>query len=353
MRAIVIREPGPPEQSLLLETVPDPVPGPGQVVIRVEACGVCAHDVAKRSGILRRGIEMPLIPGHEVAGTIAGIGEDVRGYQIGQRVATTQRSHICLECRYCRAGREPLCDEAVFMGDRGLNGGYAEYVATDASTIAAIPDGVSFAQAAIAACAIGTVYHAAFPVGRIRPGETVLVTGASGGLGIHALQMGRLGGARVIAATSSPGAADMLRSQGADVVIATERGGDFSAAILAETSGAGADIVIDTVGTPVFNAVRKSLAKAGRWVMVGQVTGTFVQFNPAQLFLRDISMLSATSTTRSELQRCLSLIARDLIRPVVSDILPLEAACKAHALMEEGALAGRIVLAPHASGVAA
>src|SRR5690606_27785956 len=115
----------------------------------------------------------------------------------------------------------------------------------------------------------------------------------SGGLGIHALQMGRLGGARVIAATSSPDIADTLRSQGADEVIVTERGGDFSAAVMAATDGGlGADIVIDTVGTPVFNAVRKSVAKAGRWVMVGQVTGTFAQFSPAQLFLRDISMLS-------------------------------------------------------------
>lgn len=344
---MVIREAG-PATALRLETVPDPAPGPRQVVLRVEACGVCFHDVVTRNGTLKAGIRMPLIPGHEVCGTVVAAGREVRGLKQGDRVATTQRAHVCGECRHCRGGREPLCAEAEFLGDAGLNGGYAEYVAVDADMVTGVPDGVPSDAAAIAACAIGTMFHAVREVGRIAPGETVLVTGAGGGLGQHGVQLAALAGARVIAQTGSAGKAGALRALGADEVLALPRGEDFSAAVKDLTGGEGVDVVIDNVGTPLFQPTRRSLAKAGRWVLVGQLTGDFVPFNPAQLFLRGISLLSATSTTREELRQVLGLLGRGRLRAVVDRVLPLEHAPQAHALVESGRAAGRIVLRPAA-----
>ena len=348
MRAIVVREPGTAEAALRVETVADPVPGPGQVVLRVEACGVCFHDVVTRDGTLRAGVRMPLIPGHEVCGTVAALGPGVRGPREGTRVATTQRAHVCGACRHCRGGREPLCAEAEFLGDAGLNGGYAEYVAIDADAVVPVPEGVAPEAAAVASCAIGTMLHAVREVGRVAPGETVLVTGAGGGLGMHGVQLARLAGARVIATTTTAGKAAAIRAAGADEVVVHARGEDFSAAVRDLTGGEGVEVAVDNVGTLVFGPTRRSLAKAGRWVMVGQLTGDFVPFNPAQLFLRGISLLSATSTTRAELAAVLALLSRGAVRAVLDRVLPLEAAAAAHRLVESGGPLGRVVLRPAA-----
>ncbi len=345
---MVVREPGPAETALRLETVPDPAPAPGQVVLRVEACGVCFHDVVTRNGTLKAGVAPPFIPGHEVAGTVVALGPGVRDLKVGDRVATTQRAHVCGQCRHCRAAREPLCAEAVFLGDAGLNGGYAEYMALDADMAAIVPEGVEPEAAAIAACAIGTMLHAVRAVGRVGLGDTVLVTGAGGGLGTHGVQLARQAGARVLAQTTSPAKAAALREAGAHEVVLHARGEDFSAAVKELTGGEGADVVIDNVGTPLFQPTRRSLARAGRWVLVGQLTGEFVPFNPAQLFLRGISLLSATSTTREELRRVLALLARGAVRAVLDRGVPLEEAAEAHRLVESGRALGRVTLRPAA-----
>ena len=343
-----MRAPGPAETALQLETLPDPSPGPGQAVLQVEACGVCFHDVVTRNGTLKAGVEPPFIPGHEICGTVAALGRDVRDLAIGQRVATTQRGHVCGLCRHCTGGREPLCAEAVFLGDAGLNGGYAEYVVLDAGMVVPVPEGVAPDAAAIAACAIGTMFHAVREMGQVRPGDTVLVTGAGGGLGMHGVQLARLAGARVLAQTTSHSKVEALRAAGAHDVVLHARGEDFSGAVKDLTGGEGVDVVIDNVGTPLFQPTRRSIAKAGRWVLVGQLTGDFVPFNPAQLFLRGISLLSATSTTRAELRQVLELLARGAIRAVLDRALPLGAAAEAHLLVEAGRAAGRVTLRPAA-----
>lgn len=341
---MVVRVPGSAQDVLQAETVPDPAPGPGQIVVAVEHCGVCYHDVVVRRGTLKAGVRMPVILGHEVAGRVAAIGPDMHGLRAGDRVATTQRSHVCGACRYCRTGCEPLCADAVFLGDAGLNGGYAEYLAIDADGVVPIPDGVGAREASIAACAVGTAYHAVVAIGAVRPGDAVLVTGASGGVGLHAVQIGKAAGAVVLAASTSPGRAAALREAGADHLVLHGREEDFSAEVRDLTYGQGVDVVIDTVGTPVFQPTRRSLARGGRWVMVGQLTGDFVAFNPAQFFLKGIHLLSATSVTREELRQCLGLIARGVVIPALDDSLPLEQAALAHQRLEAGSALGRITL---------
>ena len=345
MQAIVVRHTGGPEK-LVLETLPDPAPGPGEIIVAIAACGVCFHDVVTRNGTLKAGIKLPMIPGHEVSGLVAAVGRGVTQFRIGERVAATQRSHICGHCCYCRSAREPLCDDAQFMGDAGLNGGYSDYVAVGIDNVARVPDGVELESAAISACAIGTALNAIRDIGRLRLGESVLVTGAGGGVGIHAVQIARASGAIVLAQTTSSAKVAAIRAAGAHHVVLSGRGEDFSRSLKDLTKGAGVAMVIDTVGTPQFHATRRSLAKAGRWVLVGQVTGDFVPFNPAQLFLKSISMLSATSCTRQHLADVLELLARGTLQPVIALTLPLAQAAAAHALIETGGVLGRILLRP-------
>ena len=345
MKAIVVRRTGPAD-VMCLEEVPAPPVRDRDVLIRVAACGVCFHDVVARNGVLRRGVEIPFIPGHEVAGTVVEIGRSVREFRPGDRVATLRRRHVCGQCRHCRGGHESSCADRVMLGDAGLNGGYAEYVAAGADTVARMPDGVPFAEAAIASCAVGTMLHAVREVGRVRLGETVLVTGAGGGLGIHGVQLARRAGARVLALTTSPGKVAAIEEAGADLVIVGRRGEDASGRIREASGGVGVDVALDTVGTPVFASTRRSLAPGGRWVLIGQLTGEFVPFNPAQLFLRSLSLLSATSTTRDELASVLSLIARGDVMPRVAETLPLVDAALAHAALESGRVLGRTVLLP-------
>ncbi|MFY9819204.1 MAG: alcohol dehydrogenase catalytic domain-containing protein [Pseudolabrys sp.] len=346
MKAMVVHQPGGTE-VLRLERVADPIAGPKDVIIKVDACGVCFHDIVTRNGTLKFGVQMPCILGHEISGTVVDVGRDVRAFQRGDRVATVQRYHICGACRYCRTGRETLCPERKFTGDWGMVGGYAEYVAIEDDNVALVPEGVELQDAAIVACAIGTILNAIREIGKLQPGETALVTGAGGGLGMHAIQLARLAGALVIAQTTSPEKADQIRALGAHTVIVHSRGEDFSNAVKKANGGLGVDVAIDNVGSQLFESIRRSMGIGGRWIMIGQLTGEFVPFNPAQLFLKNISMLSATSTTRKQLDDCLALVARGVIKPFVSLALPLEQAAQAHELVETGKSSGRIVLRPN------
>jgi len=345
MRAVVVDIPGGPEVMHLRE-VPIPEMRPTDLLIRVESCGVCFHDVVTRNGVLRRGIKMPVIPGHEVSGIVEKIGPYVFGFKPGDRVTTTQRRHICGHCTYCRSSRETSCNDREFLGDIGLNGGYAEFVAVQQDGVCHIPQGVSFNQAAITSCAIGTELNAVRDVGKVKMGEKVLVTGAGGGLGVHGIQLARLAGAYVIAVTSSKEKQKIILENGAHEVLLVERGEDFSGAVKEATGGNGVDVVIDNVGSPTFEATRRSLAMGARWIFVGQVTGDFVKLNPAQLFMRDISIMSAKSTSKRQLQDALDLVARGDIKPVITGEMSLEHAAKAHSDVEAGRSTGRIILKP-------
>lgn len=346
MKAMVVREPG-GLQVLQLERVTDPVAAPKDVVIRVDACGVCFHDVLTRNGTLRAGVKMPCILGHEIAGTVVDVGRDVTLFKAGDRVATAQRYHICGACRFCRTGRESQCQERKFLGDFGMVGGYAEYVAVEDDNVAHVPADVALDGAAIAACAIGTILNGVRDVGKVQMGESVLVTGAGGGLGLHAIQLARLAGAFVIAQTTTPSKAELIRAQGAHEVVVHARGEDFSPQVKKLTGGQGVDVLVDNVGTPLFEPMRRSLGQSGRWIMIGQLTGEFVPFNPAQLFLKNQSMYSVMSTSRRQLEDVLRLMARGEVKPVISASLPLEDAARAHELVESGRAVGRIVLRPN------
>lgn len=345
MRAMVVRQTGDAE-VLQLEEVPEPELRPNEVRIEVDSCGVCFHDVVTRNGTMRRGVELPFIPGHEVAGKVVEVGPNVRDFKIGDLVATAQRRHICGRCGHCRSGQETSCEEREFLGDAGLNGGYAALVNVEEDNVTLVPEGVSLEDASIAACAIGTELNAIRDVAQVRMGERVLISGAGGGLGIHGVQLARLAGAFVVAVTTSEDKAQKISEAGAHKVVLVARGEDFSDKVKAATDGEGVDVVIDNVGSPLFQPTRRSLAMNGRWIFVGQLTGEFVQLNPAQMFFRNLSIKSAKSTSREQLRDTLALLARNLVRSVILDRLPLAEATEAHKLVEAGRTTGRLLLKP-------
>lgn len=343
MKAVLLERFGGPE-VLTVTDVDTPRPGPGEVLVRVRACGVCYHDVLSRAGLMSRGMKRPVILGHEIAGEVVETAPGVTWLGAGDRVASTQRRRVCGRCRYCRTGHETLCPEREFLG-HDVDGGYAEYAVIGADNLARVPAGLPFPEAAILACAIGTGLNALRDVAEVRPGEAVLVTGAGGGLGVHALQLARLSGARVLAVTTTPEKAERLRGLGADATVLA-RDGAFAEQVREATDGRGVDVVIDNVGGKVFDEVRRSLAPLGRLVMVGEVSSDMVKVNLAQLFLRGLALKSAVSTSQRQLGDVVALVGRGQVRPIVWQTFPLEEAAQAQRALEERRPFGRAVLTP-------
>ena len=343
MRAMVTQRPG-DYDVMRLQDVPVPSLGPREVLVRNAASGVCYHDHLIRVGIMKRGITFPLILGHEGAGTVEAVGSAVQGLVPGDRVACTQWTEACGLCRFCRTNREPLCAQRKWFGhDR--NGTYAEYFKIQEDSLLPLPPEIPFEEGAILSCAIGTVLAAIRDVGRTQPGEYLLVTGAGGGLGMHAIQVGRLCGATVIAQTTSPEKAQAIREAGADEVVVT-REGRFADEVKRLARGEGVDVVCDNVGAPVFDEAVRSTGRGARYVLVGELTGQQVTFNTARLFLKGVNLLSTTSTSRVQLADVIELVRRRRLKPVITERFPLTDAPRVHRLMVDRKLVGRVLLVP-------
>lgn len=344
MKAVVLREFG-ASHNLLMESVPVPKPGRGEVLIQVHACGVCYHDVINRRGNLPR-THVPAILGHEAAGEVVEVGPDTPGWKVGDRAATLQRLS-CGECALCKSGRNSLCKkDNRFFGEE-LPGGYAQYLVAPVAGLGRVPAGISWAEAATVCCTTGTAVHTVRTRGRVRAGETVLITGASGGVGLSSVQLARADGARVIAVTSGEAKAEALHAAGAHEVIVS-RGLDFASEVRKRTGGEGVNVAIEIVGSVTFDQTLKSLAPGGRLVVVGNLETGTVNLNPGLVIVKELEILGAYATTREELDEALRLTASGTVRQFVSESVPLAEAGRAHFRLENREIAGRLVLIPPA-----
>jgi D-arabinose 1-dehydrogenase-like Zn-dependent alcohol dehydrogenase len=343
MNAVVLHAFGSPE-NLRLESVPEPRPGPGEILLRVHACGVCHHDLINRRGNLPR-THVPAILGHEAAGEVVGLGAGVTGWSIGDRAATLQRLS-CGRCPQCIAGRNSLCrNDARFFGEE-IPGGYAAYLAAPVAGVGRVPRDVSWEAAATTCCTTGTAVHVVRTRGQVCPEETVLVTGASGGVGLQTVQLARLDGARVIAVTSNRSKVETLEAAGAhEVVISPDL--DFSAEVRRLTDGTGVDVAIEIVGSRTFGQTLRCMAAGGRVVVVGNLDTASVSLNPGLVIVKELEILGAYATTRSELDEAFGLLRGEEIRPHVAEVLPLAEAAHAHDLLERRSVPGRLVLRPN------
>lgn len=342
MEAIVLEKFG-AASHLAMRSVPDPQPGPGEVLLRVRACGVCYHDVINRRGSLPR-TTVPAILGHEVAGEVIAIGPGVTAWKIGDRAATLQRLS-CGGCDTCRSGRASLCKtDNRFFGEE-LAGGYATKMVAPVAGIGRVPDGMAWAVAATVCCTAGTAVHVVRTRGRVQRGETVLVTGASGGVGLQTVQLARLDGARVIAVTSSRRKVEALYNAGAHEVVVSPKL-DFARDVREHTNGQGVDVAIEIVGSATFAQTLRAMAPGGRVVVVGNLESGTIDLNPGLVIVKELEILGAYATTQAELETALLLTHAGLLTPFVSEVLPLREAAAAHTRLENREVAGRLVLSP-------
>ncbi len=344
---MVLHELGGP---LRLEEVALPKLGPGDALLRVSAtgAGLTVVIMTANPGVVT---SYPRIPGHEVAGEVVEVGAQVQNVKKGDRVAC----HFyltCKACQFCRSGRETLCRN--FGGYLGMaaDGGYAEYMAAPALNLCRIPEGVSDLEAAIATDAIATPFHACKEEAKIGPGDQVLVVGAGGGVGIHAVQMARLCGGWVLGADITDDKLEMIRSAGADEII-DARAEDLSRQVLAKTAGRGVAAAIDLVATAVTleNCIR-SLAPGGRLVILGNrpqaVFGADPTFrvDPGLMLRKMLEIHGSRYVSLAELMQTLELLRQKKIRAMVTRTFPLEEAEAAHQLLRDNKIAGRAALLP-------
>lgn len=340
MKALVVREFGGP---LVLEDLPVPVPGRRDALLRVRACAVDQFDLTIRDGKFPSA-RVPIILGHEIAGEVVSVGEDVDEVQVGDRVVSTLYI-TCGRCRHCRTGRETIC--LNFQGYVGIHspGAYAEYTTIPAANLVTLPDRLSFSQGSVIANAIGTPYHAFTKRAHVQPGERVLITGAGGGVGLHAIQLARMMGAQVMAVDIGRRKLDLARQYGAEIACDPEEE-DFAAVARHWTLNEGVDVVLELVGTATFEKSFKSLARGGRMVIVGAHSGRSLQVSPQEMIANEWEILGSRNVSKVELAEVVGLVAGGRVTPVVTGEYPLEQAEELHRQLRAGQVAGRVVLLP-------
>lgn len=334
----------PPSLEMVERKVP--TPRPGEVLLRVDACGFCHHDYLVLAGTLRRGVAPGVVLGHEIAGTVVSLGEGTTVLREGDRVVSLLTA-ACGKCARCRIGREHRCLIGIGIG-HGSDGGFAEYVALPETALVAVPNNMPPEWAALLACPAG-VALSGLDSAEIAAGETVVVTGAGGGLGSHAVQLASSRGAQVVAVTSSTDKATGLENLGASIVIDVADGPGLAEIVLAVTDDAGADAVIDTVGPPLWPDVLQCLGQYGRLALVGDVTGEPAAVRLAEVIFRDLRLTGVSGVSRRTLERCVEMAAAGELEPVVAEVLPLSAqgAAEAVRMVREREPLGRLVLAPN------
>lgn len=362
MRALVLERPGNPP-ALRIEERPIPTPGPGQALVRVAACGFCHHDRLVMAGRLRRGVQPGIVLGHEIAGVVEALGPPPEsaaspdaaypdaaaipppGAEIrpGDRVVSLL-TEACGRCPRCAAGLQHRCPNGLGIG-HGRDGGFAEFVCLSTAALVKLPEDADLIASCLLACPMGVALQAVEQTAQLRAGETALITGAGGGLGVHAVQLAAALGARTLAVTSSPDKAERLAESGAAEVLLLDEALDFAEVCLALTGEAGAEVVIDTVGAAVFDSCLRALAQFGRLTLLGELGGGRAELRLAELIFRDARIIGASGASLPAVERARDLTAAGTLRPILQQTLPLEEAATAYEMLSNRAVFGRLALA--------
>ncbi len=321
MRGVEITGGSGPAEALALAERPDPNAGPGRIRIRVRAAGVNRPDILQRQGRYPAPPGAPDILGLEVAGEVDQVGDGVSRWSVGDRVC------------------------ALLGG-----GGYAELAVVDARHALPVPAGMDFIQAAALPETVCTVFANVFESGALKAGETLLIHGATSGIGVTAIQMARAAGARVIATSRGAEKAEAARRLGADLSLDASAG-DMEAAIRAF---GGADVVLDMVGAGYAALNQAALNPFGRWVVIATQSGPLAEVDLARLMMKRITLTGSTLRARpaDEKARLIAAVETTVwpwvlsgaVRPPVEATFPLEQASAAHLRLEAGGHVGKIVL---------
>jgi NADPH:quinone reductase-like Zn-dependent oxidoreductase len=341
MQAIVLREHGGPE-VLRAEELPEPQPGPGEVRVRVHAVALNHLDLWVRRGGPAFHLEYPHRLGSDIAGVVDAVGPNTDA-KVGTKVIV-QPGLSCMRCAACLGGHDNLCRFYKIRGEN-TQGGYCEQVVVPLTSLAPYPERLDFAHAAASILTFMTAWQMVVHKARTVPGDTVLVHGAGSGIGVAAIQIAKLYGARVIATAGSDAKLARAQQLGADVAVNYQTA-DFAAECRAQTGKRGVDAVIEHVGGDVFAASIKAVRNGGRIVTCGATAGFHPAIDLRHIFFRQIEILGSTMASKADLLAVLGHIAAGRLEPVVHEVLPLARAADAHRILESRAAFGKLVLTP-------
>ncbi len=342
MKAIVFSQHGGPEVLHHTE-LPDPKLSPTEVLVRVRACALNHLDLWVRRGLPGITIPMPHIPGSDISGEVARVGELVTRVKVGQKVLLAP-GLSCGQCAACSAGADNRCRRYTIFGYL-VDGGCAEFVKSPEVNVIPIPGDLSFDEAAAVPLVFLTAWHMLMGRAQVFPGEEVLVLGAGSGVGSAAIQIAKVAGARVIATAGSDAKLAKAKELGADEVINHGKQNILDE-VKRLTERRGVDVVIEHVGTATWEMSVGALAPGGRLVTCGATTGYEGRVDIRYLFSRQLSLLGSFMGSRAELYAVLRLIGQRRLRAVIDRKLPLAQCAQAHELLEKRQQFGKIVLNP-------
>lgn len=319
MKAAVFYGAGKP---LVIEDVPTPEPGPGELRVRVAACGLCHTDLHYLDHGTPTFKTPPMILGHEIAGTVDTAGDDVEAFHAGDHVLIPAVLS-CGHCSRCREGRENICENGIMLGNN-IDGGFAEYIVVPAKDVVALPESVPLVEGAIIADAITTPYHAVVNRGRVRPGDHVLVLGC-GGVGLNVVQIAAALGGRVVAVDVRAEKLELAKRFGAEAVIDASSTERLDREVRRLTGG-GADIAFEAIGRAVTQEQGlASLRTGGRLVLVGYSSET-LPLNAGRVMFRELEVIGSLGCPPGDYPRAIELVRQEKIRlrEVVTHRFPLE-----------------------------
>jgi NADPH:quinone reductase-like Zn-dependent oxidoreductase len=341
MKALVFSEHGSLEK-INFTHIPEPEIGPDDVLLEVKAAALNRLDLWVLSGWPSLNLKLPHVVGSDGAGVIAKIGDNVTGYETGDRVAVNP-TLFCQHCAACRRGEENLCEYFAIKGEN-VDGFCAEYTAVPARNLLPLPEHVSFASAAAASLVFITAWHSLITRGQLRAGESVLIIGSAGGVNTAAIQIARLAGAGPIYVVgSSSEKLDLAGELGADVTINRHQE-DWGKTIFNATGRQGVDVVVDNVGAATFFSSLRSLRKGGRLLTVGNTSGPKLEIDNRFIFLRHLNIIGSSMGTTSDYVQVMKLLFDGRLRPVIDDIYPIQDGQQAFQRLQDGEVMGKLII---------
>jgi 6-hydroxycyclohex-1-ene-1-carbonyl-CoA dehydrogenase len=339
MKAAIFRGAG---QALDVTDVPTPVPGPGDALVKVAACGVCHTDLHYIDHGTPTFKTPPLILGHEISGTVAALGAGVNGWTPGERVLLPAVL-TCGTCEACRSGRENICEHNQMLGNN-IDGGFAEFVVAPAKDLFRLPDDLPLEESSIIADAITTPFHAVVRRGRVMPGDWVLVVGC-GGVGLNVVQLAAAMGGRVIAVDLSDQKLEWAKRLGASATVNPAQTPRVDKAVRTLTGGGGVDVAFEVVGKPAAQEQAFACVRTGgRLVLVGYSPDTFA-LNAGRVMYREMDVIGSLGCRPVDYPRVIELARQGRIKvaELVTHRFPLAKIGEALDTLRSGAAIRAIV----------
>ncbi len=340
MKALYFNEHGGPE-VMQYGDVPDPTPGPGEALVRVKAVALNHLDLWVRQGWPGLNLPKPHIGGSDVAGLVAGYGEGATGPAIGTRVVIDP-GVVTGEDEWTQRGEESVSPHYHILGE-SVRGGCAEYVTVPARNLLPIPEGFDFPEAAAPILVGLTAWRMLVKRAQVKPGESVAIVGAGGGVNSIAIQIAKHLGATVYAITSTPEKMRKAAQLGADVVI-NYREEDWSKKLYQLTGKRGVDVVVDNVGQATLPLSMRAVARGGRIVIVGNTSGPQAQLDIRLIFGKQISLIGSTMGSHQDFLDVMALVWSGQLRPVIDRLMSLAEGRAAHELLAAGQQFGKVIL---------